>query len=142
VWQLRTKKVRDRLHITEDQFQEIKRLSSNVKGKSFSEIESELRSILEPEQLDQAYRLQIAADLKRLGTVKTLCFGLVGDFLGFTEDESDRIFEQGKEIAQQLALDLDELKLESLHGALQHLSESKRELIAEMIGEALVVVPD
>jgi hypothetical protein len=139
VWLLRTRNVRDRLELTNDQFEEIKQLSISLDDETSSEIESELKSILTREQLIHAYRMQIAADLKKCGSVKALCHGLAGDLLALAEDESDHLFEKGKQIAQQLALDLEGLKLETVHRTLQDLPESKREEILQMIGRPLNV---
>ena len=139
---MRTQKIRSELGIDSTQLEKIKDLSVTGRQMSAQQVDDELQSILDTDQLTRAYQLQIDKELKKFGTLKTLCYGLPSEELALTEEYVRELFEKGKRIHKQLLIDMNQTRVDSMRDAFSSLPADKREQIFELIGNSVVSLAD
>lgn len=133
--QLRIKKVRDALELTDEQNEKIRALNKQVRSMDEDELQNGMNQILSRDQVARLNQHGVITETTRYGTVNELSRGLLGNLLGLTSEESERILETGQQIFAELSEDLKQSKTESVKASIESLSADKQARIIEILGE-------
>ena len=127
---LKLKSVRTKIGLGEDQYSEIKVLDREQR-KSVGEK-------LTSEQTQKLNQKVVESDLNRMGTVHALCGGYLRQVVSIDDAQAKELHTAGKEIYEELNLQLREMKKEAFRESISGLSDSFQEKLLEMVGEGAI----
>lgn len=105
------KKSQRELKLSPEQIQEVKQLNRN-------DYES-LSQLLDSDQLKKLNQMLVMSDLRKYGTVRTICCGWIVSLLSLTEDEVVSLHDTGREIFYDLREDMLEMRQQVLREQLE-----------------------
>ncbi len=133
---IRNNSVRDQIEMEPSQYDTLKLVKRHARTIEDSEIKAALDENLRPDQLKQLLQLAATSQLKEYGTVHSLCFGIIANDIGLTEEKANKLFEIGKEIEAELSADIRSAKEEFLRQSLGSLEGDQVEKIIEVACQA------
>jgi len=127
VGHIRSRSVREDAKIDQAQYESLKLVKRHARKKSESEIQESVEEVLTPEQNLHLSKITALEQIESLGTVNSICFGVISDMIGLDEAKANGLFETGKEISSELAADIQIAKEEFLREALGTVDNEKTE---------------
>lgn len=158
---LNSKAVRGELEMVDSQLEEMKTVSQelpnsvaekirDLKFRSLEETATQLReihsfstaeleSVFLPHQQERFRQVQIQLQLKRQDVIGILTSEPVASELKVTDEQIDKIRESAKEINQELAKKIEELRAQARNKLLSNLDQAQRDKLDDLIGEPIAI---
>lgn len=136
--QLRIKRLRTELKIDDQQYAKVQSLLKQARQMSDEKLKSELQTLLTEEQRRGLNRYGIKSETTRYGTVNEMSRGLLSQVIGLSEEESEDLYEAGKEIFDELNQDIRDSKDDALQETLGSLSKEQQEQIIARLKNATI----
>jgi hypothetical protein len=149
--------VRAELEMVDDQYEDLKRLNSEIQERTASQLRGldfqdtanlakqirfirersneDLDAVLLPHQLDRLRQIQMQSQLKRRSLVDILTNDPLKSDLDITDQQSEQLREEEKEIEEDLAREIAKLRERARDRLLSKLKPSQKSEIEKMIGD-------
>ncbi len=150
--------VRAELEMVDDQYEDLKRLNSEIQERTASQLRGldfqdtanlakqirfirersneDLDAVLLPHQLDRLRQIQMQSQLKRRSLVDILTNDPLKSDLDITDQQSEQLREEEKEIEEDLAREIAKLREQARDRLLSKLKPSQKSEVEKMIGDA------
>ncbi|MFT5299865.1 MAG: hypothetical protein ACI87E_001923 [Mariniblastus sp.] len=140
---IRSVSIRRELKISESQLEEIKELKAKRDAETDpslkQSITAELDKILTAEQTRLLSAASIQNEAQRFGTIKAVCAGTLARELELSERETERLFEIGVELQQELIEKMRDKKANRWHEAMSTLDSNLQDKVIKLLGTPMVM---
>lgn len=140
---IRSVSIRRQLKISESQLEEIKELKSKRNAETDQSLKQSLAAELDKIlTADQTRLLSVASfqkEAQRLGTVRAICAGTLARELELSDRETERLFELGVELQQELIVKMRDAKANRWQAAMSTLDSDVRDRVIKLLGRPMVI---
>ncbi len=118
-------KVREEAKIDSGQYKKVRSFRKTAMDLDAADFKLAIGDILTPKQLDVLSVAVIRKEPAKLGTVNSICHGVLGSVIGIDEQRAESLFAIGKQMQKDLLKDANEIKEQTLADVFQNLSEEQ-----------------